>query len=119
MTLHVEMDTLARLGPILEGLADDAAKLNSDLPMCPVPGRMQPAVLEAAEIARDLVDSALVSALKERLSETGEIMVNVAKEYRTADEPETGLDTTPVTLESVTAIYLRATGDWDVPEVPH
>jgi hypothetical protein len=118
MTLHVEMDRLAHLGPTLQKLAGEAGRLNSNLPMCPIPGQMEPAVLEASEIARDVVDSALVSALKERLSETGEVMVNVANEYRHADEPKTGLDTSPVTLESVMAVYTNATGDWVVPEAP-
>jgi hypothetical protein len=109
MTLHVEMERLAGLGPILQGLAGEAALLNSDLPMCPIPGAMEPAVLEASEIARDVVDSALVSALKERLSETGEIMVNVATQFRNADDEA---------LEVAMDIYNDATGDWVVPEVP-
>jgi hypothetical protein len=76
------------------------------------------AVDEARSIADD-VDFALVPSVEERLAETGEIMVNVANEYRTADDPTSGsLDTTPVTLESVMAIYTNATGDWDVPEMP-
>jgi nucleoid-associated protein YgaU len=107
--LHVELDRLAGLAPTLQGLADEAAQLSSDLPMCPIPGAMQPAVLEASEIARDIVDSALVSALKERLSETGEIMVNVANQFRNADDPE---------LEEAAATYMKATGDWLVPEAP-
>jgi hypothetical protein len=76
------------------------------------------AVDEARSIADD-VDFALVPSVEERLAETGEIMVNVANEYRTADDPTSGsLDTTPVTLESVMAIYTKATGDWDAPEMP-
>jgi hypothetical protein len=109
MTLHVEMERLAGLGPVLQGLAGEAAELNSDLPMCPIPGAMEPAVLEASEIARDVVDSALVSALKERLSETGEIMVNVANQFRNADDEA---------LEVAMDIYTDATGDWVIPEVP-
>jgi hypothetical protein len=109
MTLSVEMDRLAGLGPILQGLAEEAGQLNSDLPMCPIPGAMAPAVLEASEIARDIVDSALVSALKERLSETGEIMVNVANQFRNGDDEA---------LEVAMETYTDATGDWVVPEVP-
>ena len=111
MTLHVEMDRLSHRGPVLQGLAGEAGRLNSNLPMCPVPGRMEPAVLEASEIARDVVDSALVSALKERLSETGEIMVNVANQFRNGDDDGDVLATAMDT-------YTDATGDWNVPEVP-
>jgi hypothetical protein len=109
MTLRVEMDRLAGLEPILRGLADEAGQLNSDLPMCPIPGAMEPAVLEASEIARDIVDSALVSALKERLSETGEVMVNVANQFRNSEDRA---------LEVAMDTYTDATGDWVVPEVP-
>jgi hypothetical protein len=109
MTLHVEMERLASLGPTLEGLAEEAGKLNSDLPMCPIPGAMEPAVLQASEIARDVVDSALVSTLKERLSETGEIMVNVGDQFRNGDDEA---------LEVAMDTYTDATGDWVVPEVP-
>jgi hypothetical protein len=120
MTLHVEMDRLASLGPVLQGLADEVGDLRTgfltDI-LLAMSGRDAAAVEEARGITHD-VDFALVPAVKERLSETGEIMVNVAKEYRTADEPRTGLDTTPVTLESVMATYTKATGDWDVPEAP-
>jgi hypothetical protein len=108
MTLHVEMERLARLAPTLQKLAGEAGRLNSDLPMCPIPGAMEPAVLEASEIARDVVDSALVSALKERLSETGEIMVNVAKQFGNADDEA---------LEVAVDTYTDATGDWVVPGV--
>jgi hypothetical protein len=122
MTLHVEMDRLASLGPVLQGLADEVGDLRTgvliDVSFVP-PGMDSAAVDEARSIADD-VDFALVPSVKERLAETGEIMVNVANEYRTANEPTSGgLDTTPVTsLESVMATYTKATGDWDVPEVP-
>jgi nucleoid-associated protein YgaU len=107
--LHVELDRLAGLAPTLQGLADEAAQLSSDLPMCPIPGAMEPAVLEASEIARDIVDSALVSALEERLSETGEVMVNVANQFRNAEDQA---------LEAAANSYTNATGDWLVPEAP-
>jgi nucleoid-associated protein YgaU len=110
--LHVEMDRLAGLGPVLQGLADEAADLRTG-PSAdpPVAGGVEPAVAEASSIAHDLVDSVLVSAVKERLSETGEIMVNVANQYRTADASKTSLDT-------VMNTYSKATGNWTVPDAP-
>ena len=106
--LQADLERLAGLGPTLQGLADEASRLNSNLPMCPSAG-MEPAVLEASEIARDLVDSALVAALEERLSETGEIMVNVANQFRNAEDEA---------LEVAMQTYTNATGDWIVPEAP-
>lgn len=108
MTLHVEMDRLAGLGPILQGLAGEAGRLGPSAPFCPVQG-IEPAVFEAVDIAQDLVDTTLLAALKERLSETGEIMVNVANQYRNADDEA---------LEVAMETYTEATGDWVVPEVP-
>jgi nucleoid-associated protein YgaU len=112
--LHAELDRLARLGPVLQGLADEAAGLRtgpSADPHSSAAGAVEPAVAEASSIAHDLVDSALVNTVKERLSETGEIMVNVANEYRTADESTTSLGT-------VMDAYTNATGDWTVPDAP-
>ncbi|HEY9305277.1 MAG TPA: hypothetical protein VIO95_13385 [Mycobacterium sp.] len=112
--LRVELDRLAGLGPILRGLADEAASLRtgpSAGPYLSVPGGMEPAVLEASSIAHDLVDTTLVTTVKDRLSETGQIMVDVANQYRSADEATTKLTTVMTT-------YSNATGTWDVPEAP-
>lgn len=72
---------------------------------------MEPAVLEASNIAHDLVDSALVDAVKERLGETGDVMIDVANEYREADQRT-------ISEGTVMTIYSNATEDWDVPEAP-
>ena len=112
--LRVELDRLAGLGPNLRGLADDAANLRtgpSAGPYLSVPGGMEPAVVEASSIAHDLVDTTLVTTVKNRLSETGQITVDVANQYHNADEATT-------TLNTVMATYTNATGTWDVPEVP-
>jgi hypothetical protein len=112
--LRVELDRLAGLGPTLQGLAHEAAALRtgpSAGPYLSVQGGMEPAVLEASTIAHDLVDTTLVATVKERLSETGQIMVDVANEYRKADQATTSIHT-------VIATYTNAIGTWDVPEVP-
>ncbi|MFV8310747.1 hypothetical protein [Mycobacteroides chelonae] len=114
MTLKVELDRLRGLGATLKSLSEEAAVLRtgpSAGPYLLTPGGMEPAVLEAASVAHDLVDSTLVAAIKERLSETGEIMVNVANEYQNADESK-------MPESTVATIYTNATGNWDVPEVP-
>jgi hypothetical protein len=113
-TLRVELDRLAGLGAKLQGLANEAASLRtgpSAGPYMSVPGGMEPAVLEASRIASELVDTAMVAAVKNRLSETGHLMVDVAHQYRNADEATTSLDT-------VMATYTNATGTWDVPKAP-
>ncbi|WP_301124196.1 hypothetical protein [Mycolicibacterium fortuitum] len=126
MTLKVELDRLHRLGSVLRGLADEAGGLKTGFAYSSPPAistgvplqdavynasRSVPtSVTEALAINRDLIDTTLVSAIKERLGETGEVMGNVANEYRDADE---GL----VSVQTVATIYTHATGDWDVFEV--
>lgn len=112
--LRVELDRLAGLGLNLHSLANEAARLRtgpSAGPCLSLPGDMEPAVLEACGIAHELVDTTLVTSLKDRLSETGQIMMDVANQYRNADEATTSLHTVMVD-------YTNATGTWDVPEVP-
>ena len=64
---------------------------------------MLSSVLEASSISADLIDSALTAAIEERLGETGEIMVAVARQYRATDDASAG---------TVAAAYTDATGDW-------
>jgi hypothetical protein len=112
--LNVELDRLSGLGPVLQGLAGEAAGLRTGPaagPYMSAPGGMEPAVLEASSIAHDLVDTVLVSSVKNRLSETGQIMVDVANEYRKADQAKTDLSVVATT-------YTNATGDWTVPGMP-
>lgn len=119
MTLRVELDRLHGLGATLHGLAEEAGGLKTSYTYYGTPptldssglGGMEPAVQEAISINVDVVNSLLVASIKERLSETGDVMQNVANEYREADEATVSLDT-------VMTIYGNATGDWDVPEVP-
>ncbi|OBH39495.1 hypothetical protein A5692_07880 [Mycobacterium sp. E342] len=113
MTLLVDLDRLAGLGPVLQGLANEAGALRTGPaagPYLSVPGGMEPAVTEASSIAHDLIDSVLVSAVKQRLSETGKIMVDVANQYRKADNSN-------VSEKTVMTTYTNATGDWSVPAV--
>jgi hypothetical protein len=120
------MDRLGSLGSVLQGLADEAAALTTgpsasafDLTPGPPfqPGPLFPltfadplrSVVEARDIANNVVDALLVPAVTERLAETGEIMVNVADQFRNADDEA---------LEVAVTTYTDATGDWDVPQAP-
>lgn len=109
MTLRADLERLHGLGPVLQGLADEAESLRTNFyPMCTI-GGPQPSVTEAMSISSQLVDATLVDALRERLSETGEIMMNVAAQFRQAEDA--GADA------EVASTLTDATGAWDVPEV--
>jgi hypothetical protein len=92
--LRVELDRLAGLGLTLQGLTNEAASLRTGRSAgmsCPdpMPGGVEPAVGEASSIAGELVDTMLVNAVENRLSETAQIMVDVANQYRDADQATT------------------------------
>jgi hypothetical protein len=111
---HVELERLASLSRTLQDLANQAGSLRSGPAACPnpsVPGGMEPAVLEAFSIANDLVDSVLVTTVKDRLSQTGQLMLDVANQYSNADEASSSLN-------NVMSSYANATGNWDVLEAP-
>lgn len=104
--LKADLDRLEQLGATLGSLAREAAALRtgpSAGPYSSVPGGMPSSVLEASSISGDLIDSALIDAITERLSETGEIMVNVAQQYRATED---------ATATAVGAAFTDATGDW-------
>lgn len=131
-TFAADVEELLTLGGVLHGLAEEAAALSvgpsADVPSnsffspLSIPTRgfsnspsgtwspplatssVLSSFVEASSISRELIDGALVSSLKERLGETGDIMVNVAEQFRNRDEQSaTELATT----------YTNATGDWN------
>lgn len=60
--------------------------------------------LEASSISSELIDGVLVPSLTERLGETGDIMVNVAEQFRSRDEQSAA---------DLATTYTDATGDWN------
>lgn len=104
--LSVDLARLEQLGSTLADLAREASELRTGSaagPYASVPAGMLSSVLEASRISADLIDSALIAAIEERLGETGEIMVAVAGQYRATDDASAG---------TVAAAYTDATGDW-------
>ncbi|MDT2004644.1 hypothetical protein FXW78_07705 [Rhodococcus opacus] len=105
-TLKADLDELEKLGGTLHGLADEASGLRTGPaagPFMSSVGGVMSSVIEAAGISADLVDGALVPAIKERLGETGDVMIHVAQEYRSQDESS---------ADRFVAAYTNATGDW-------
>ena len=110
VNLKADLEQLEKLGQVLHNLAAEAGVLKTGPaagPYLSTPGGMMPSVLEASSISGDLVDRALVPAIKERLGETGDVMVNVAKEFKNQDQ---------ASADKIIAIYSDATGDWSAQE---
>lgn len=104
--LAADLDRLEQLGATLANLARDASELRTGPaagPYSTVSGGVLTSVLEASSISGELIDSALTAAIVERLSETGEIMVSVAAQYRATDA---------ASASAVAAAYTDATGEW-------
>lgn len=114
-TFHADMQQLKGLSPTLGSLAIDADELRGELSgqaesIFGQPNGAEPAVAEAQSIHEELVEALLLAAVKERLAETGEIMLRVAETYRAHDDDKRS------TMASTA--YTKATGEWDIPEVP-
>lgn len=108
---QADVDELLRLGGVLHGLAAEAAAMRvgpAAGPYSSVQGGILASVAEASSISGDLINGALVPALDERLGETGDVMINVAKQFRTVDE-QSGAN--------LASTFTAATGDWN-PEEP-
>lgn len=104
-----DLDELRRLSSILKGLADEAGKNKTDNATSPLysrggEGGIMTSVVEASSLTGDLIDTLLVEAIVERLSETGEIMGHVADEYKNQDDDS---------AQALAAQYTAATGEWN------
>ncbi|MFE5707494.1 hypothetical protein [Rhodococcus koreensis] len=105
-TLKADLEQLDKLGGTLRALADEAGGLRTGPaagPFASTLGGVMSSVIEASGISADLVDAALVPAIKERLGETGDVMIHVAQEYRNQDESS---------ADRFVAAYTNATGEW-------
>lgn len=113
MTLQADLDHLRSLGRELYDLAGEAKNLSmtSGQGMAALPARppWEKAFNEASTIARDIVDGALIPGIRERLSETGDVMINVAQQFAAGDNPNE---------HDVASTYTNATGEWAVDEAP-
>jgi hypothetical protein len=112
--LHVELDRLACLGQTVQSLAHEAESLRtgpSAGPYASMPGAVMPAILEASGIAHDLVDTALVTAVTNRLSQTSRTMADMARQYCSADDTISSVD-------AMTGSYTHALETWDVLAAP-
>ena len=83
-SLSVDCDRLTTLGSTLTGLGAEAKGLLAQ-PGAATATSMQ-SLTEARSILDEVIRGSLIPTVAERLSETGEVMANVAKEYRGRDE---------------------------------
>lgn len=96
-----DIDQLTQLGTTLGGLGREAGELTID--SSATGASTMRSVTEAIGISTEIVAGSLIPAIKERLSETGEVMTNVAAQFRGQDDSN---------AEKLAITYTNATGDW-------
>ncbi|WP_280449680.1 hypothetical protein [Nocardia brasiliensis] len=104
-TFKADLEILEKLGSQLHDLAGDAAAVKPATTPASGSGKGLVSCTAAEEITRDLVQGALMAAVKERLTETGDVMTLLAKEYKDKDDSF---------ANTLVDLYRNATGDWSV-----
>ncbi|WP_062989887.1 hypothetical protein [Nocardia anaemiae] len=103
-TLKADLEILEQLATKLHNLADEAAKVRPKRPIGPHTSPVLVSVTVGEQITTDLLMHTLLPTVKERLGETGDVMANVAREYKNADDNN---------ADQIMNIYRQATGDWN------
>ncbi|MBF6331849.1 hypothetical protein [Nocardia transvalensis] len=105
MSLKVDLEILGKLSATLHDLAQKASEVKAK--NAPDTKAEEPllAGTAAAQITRDLIQGALIPTAKERLSETGDVMTNVAKQFKDKDDSA---------ADALVQVYSSATGNWTV-----
>ncbi|MEV4237992.1 hypothetical protein AB0J47_22760 [Nocardia sp. NPDC049737] len=102
-TFKADLEQLGKLGTTLHNLAREAegakpkrtAEVGSPEQLQSVGAGL---LLESEQLL-----GVLIPTLKERLSETGDVMANVAQQFKDADESNAG---------NIMDLYRKSTGDW-------
>jgi hypothetical protein len=103
-TLKADLETLEQLGARLHNLAGDAAKVRPNRPAGVHTDPVLVSVKVGEEITKDLLMNTLLPTVKERLDETGDVMTNVARQYKNTDDSN---------ADKIMNEYRQATGDWN------
>lgn len=105
-SVKADIDHLNALGGALKQLATEAASLKHQT--AGGSSSMQ-SISEATSIDGEIIGGALIPTIEERLGETGEIMVAVAKQYQDRDGANS---------QMIADTFSAATGDWKTGGTP-
>ncbi|WP_031333412.1 hypothetical protein [Williamsia sp. D3] len=97
-----DISQLTALGTTLNGLGSEASELK--ISGSATGASTMRSVNEAINISSEIVEGSLIPTIAERLNETGEIMSNVAVQFRGQDDSN---------AEKLATTYTNATGDWN------
>ncbi len=98
-----DLDTLGKLGSTLHDLARQAGETAPVHQQGPSPKQSLVSPGAADTIEHDLLLGALIPTVQTRLEETGDVMVNVAKQYADKDNSNAA---------AILDLYRQSLGDW-------
>ncbi|QIS18754.1 hypothetical protein [Nocardia terpenica] len=105
MTFKADLEILTKLGATLHNLAEEAGNIKVDNAPDPDAADQLLSARAAGAITKELIFGGLVATAKERLSETGDVMVDVATQFKNQDDNA---------ADALVAAYNSATGAWTV-----
>jgi hypothetical protein len=103
VTLQADLDQLRSVGGFLQGLGAEVTALKFGPSMMSTDSAALKTVGAMNHIQYDVLNTTLIPSCSERLSETGDIMINVADKFKNADESK---------LLDVASTFSKATGNW-------
>jgi hypothetical protein len=103
VTLQADLDQLRSVGGYLRGLAVEVTGLRFGPSMMSTDSAALKTVGAMNHIQYDVLNTTLIPSCSERLSETGDIMINVADKFKNADESM---------VLQVADTLTKATGNW-------
>jgi hypothetical protein len=103
VTLQADLDQLRSVGGYLQGLGREVTALKFGPSMMGTDSAALKTVGAMNNIQYSVLNTTLIPSCSERLSETGDIMINVADQFKNADEGR---------ILDVASTLTKATGTW-------
>jgi hypothetical protein len=103
VTLQADLDQLRSVGGYLQGLGAEVTALKFGPMMTGTDSAALKTFGAMTRIQYDVLNTTLIPSCSERLSETGDIMINVADKFKNADESK---------VLDVASTFTKATGTW-------
>ncbi|MGO4615638.1 hypothetical protein AB4305_14785 [Nocardia sp. 2YAB30] len=104
-TFKADLETLGKLGTTLHDLAREAEGVKPKRTSDVSPHEKLQSVSAGLLLESEQLLGVLIPTVKERLGETGDVMANVARQYKDTDDSNAG---------NIMDLYRKSTGDWTV-----
>lgn len=102
-TFKADLETLGKLGTTLHDLAREAEGTKPKRVAAVSPHEQLQSTAAGLLLESEQLLGVLIPTIKERLGETGDVMANVARQYKDTDESN---------ADRILDVYRKSTGDW-------